>query len=652
MNSFKLPLYLTALFFLISPVAVASELIKDTDSLEKLLNLDIEELMMVTVASKKEEAIKEAPSVITVITKEDIHRYGALNLTDIMTRIPSMQTYLNLLPDTSFSFRGQSSQLWVARVLFLINGRPFRDSWSGGVVTPLIQNFPLSAIEKIEVIRGPGSVLYGTNAFSGVINIVTKKTVDNGVAELSGTYGSFSRHDFEGSASYEGDDWNVLIAAKDSHTDGWRSTLTDELGVTDSFESKEGGNGVLLSANYKNFDANFFYGRSKSGTIGTAPIFPSGTVEPKRIFVDLGYKFDITDNWNVNMNITSNNFEFGRSSAGLNNAKAQAHDILGEVSTRLRLMDNLDVLLGAVGENHDGHMLPDVEYQRHSYSAYAQADYKPFDWLKLVGGIQMNHPTGIKRDYSPRAAAIISLDNHVTIKAMYGQAFRSAYAIEADINFAPILIGNNNIKPEKIETGELQFFYQNRGIEASLNLYRSRITDIISRVSIPGSLQFQNTGEEVYEGIELEGKKRFDNGWTVEGSVLMQQSENSDDLENPNFTTNIMAKGGVTYESDNGWTIGIFDSYFGDPEDVRGANASVLEVNPQPKSYHMVTGNLNLNIPKLLGKEGLMPDATFTIFGENLLNEDIHYPEFNRKNINSLPIEGGRAIYGKLSIKF
>src|SRR6185312_15652616 len=67
-------------------------------------------------------------------------------------------------------------------ILFLINGRPTREVLEGGLISDLLVAFPVNALEKIEVIKGPGSVLYGSNAFSAVVNLITKKAESNGLS--------------------------------------------------------------------------------------------------------------------------------------------------------------------------------------------------------------------------------------------------------------------------------------------------------------------------------------------------------------------------------------------------------------------------------------------------------------------------------------
>lgn len=618
----------------------------------KLINLQIEELQTISVASKKDETIREAPSVISLITKEDIQRYGATNLPDIFNRIPSLQMYATIFPNNAMSIRGQSNQHYPNRILFLINGRPFRESWGGGFNMPLLLEFPISAIQQIETIRGPGSVLYGSNAFSGVINIITKSEKDNDdTTEISATYGSFGRKDIEGYTSHSGEDWSISTGIKRSQSDGWNFKLTDEAGTSSNYDLEENGHGIFINAHYDDLTLNLFQGRSQEKYMSSSFLFSAGPLNINRTFADIGYAFNLGDISDIKLNITHNNFEADKGNKNVSPSDNTSGDTIFEVSSQSTLTDDLDLLFGLSYEMQDGEIL-DIDYQTQWYGSYAQLDFEPTDWLKLTGGLQLNKPNNVKKDISPRLAAITHLDKNWTAKLLYGQAFRSAYALETSLNLPPLLVGNSTLKPEKIATYEAQLMYMSAKHNASITAYRSRITDIIGRTPIPGGLKFDNLGEETYEGLEFEGKTKLNQHWILEGSALLQRNENSVGRDNVNFTPNIMAKLGLSYQSQNGWHAGIYDSFFGAPEDVRAANPSVNEVNPQPESYHLVSGQMTLDIPTLLDQKGQMPDMKFTLYGENLLNEDIHYAEQNRRVINSIPIEGGRAIYGRISVEF
>ena len=157
-----------------------------------LFELDLSQLMEISVVSKRAETIEQAAGVVSVITREHIKRYGARNLSDLINRLPNAQVMgSSLYPNNRTSLRAVTQTHLDDKVLILLNGRPLRDAGQGGINGDLYQTFPIESIKQIEVIRGPGSVLYGTNAFSGVFNIVTEKPNETQLA-VHGRIGSMS----------------------------------------------------------------------------------------------------------------------------------------------------------------------------------------------------------------------------------------------------------------------------------------------------------------------------------------------------------------------------------------------------------------------------------------------------------------------------
>jgi outer membrane cobalamin receptor len=107
------------------------------------------------------------------------------------------------LGDSSLiAVRGDQTRANAGHILILINGRPVREILEGGVSSDILESFPINILERIEVVKGPGSVLYGSDAFSGVINLITKKAEgeDFGVSAAGGAAGERSR-DREDSSS-------------------------------------------------------------------------------------------------------------------------------------------------------------------------------------------------------------------------------------------------------------------------------------------------------------------------------------------------------------------------------------------------------------------------------------------------------------------
>jgi outer membrane receptor protein involved in Fe transport len=166
----------------------ASERVEKEIPLDTLFELPLEELakVKVTTASGRPQAIPEAPATTYVITEEEIRLYGYRNLKDLLRNVPGIE-YAD--PHTSLfggqrGFAGHFNQ-----TKLLVNGREFNLVWAGEMFYAL-QRIPLSGVKRVEIVQGPASVLYGADAFVGVINIVTKDSENSPASqELTGILG-------------------------------------------------------------------------------------------------------------------------------------------------------------------------------------------------------------------------------------------------------------------------------------------------------------------------------------------------------------------------------------------------------------------------------------------------------------------------------
>src|SRR5205809_4560264 len=132
-----------------------------------------EEQLKVEAATKTEIPISKAPASVTVITAKQIRESGARTTLDLLRLVAGVNVRWNPMTQT-IDIRGFGENPFSNRVLLLIDGQPYNSGDTGGFpLSPAFDLFPIQNIKRIEVVRGPGSSLYGENAFWGVVNIVT-----------------------------------------------------------------------------------------------------------------------------------------------------------------------------------------------------------------------------------------------------------------------------------------------------------------------------------------------------------------------------------------------------------------------------------------------------------------------------------------------
>lgn len=174
---------------LITPMTVGA----DDTSLPMRELLLLQEIPVVITPAKVEQTILESPSTITVLTKEDIRRYGITSFSDILRNVPGVNVLSVSHTDRNIGIRG-SSQFVLSTVLSFVDSLPtYLDFY--GVTQWEFLPVSIDEIERIEIVRGPGSALYGANAFSGIINIITDPalaTVGTKMATRVDQLGKFS----------------------------------------------------------------------------------------------------------------------------------------------------------------------------------------------------------------------------------------------------------------------------------------------------------------------------------------------------------------------------------------------------------------------------------------------------------------------------
>ncbi len=169
---------------MLAPVAANAQLVKYGD-LEEMFGEPV-----TTSATGKPQKVSEAPANMEIITSDDIRRSGADNIPDVLQYLTGVNFRRSGFNNAELSIRGYD-QPWNPRLLVLINGQPVYEDFFGDVVWPAIP-VQLEEIRQIEVVKGPNAALFGFNAASGVINIVTFDPLSDSVNSLTARYGTQS----------------------------------------------------------------------------------------------------------------------------------------------------------------------------------------------------------------------------------------------------------------------------------------------------------------------------------------------------------------------------------------------------------------------------------------------------------------------------
>lgn len=643
----------------------------DLDSLLDAADKDLSALSTVNIAgnseatevnpivegvSKKSETLEESPGIVDVITARDIQEFGAKNLYEVLQRATSVfMTGSYLFRQNVASIRGTLQEHEDNHVLVLINGRPFRDATLSGRNSTVYAAFPLQMIDHIEVIRGPGSVLYGTNAFNGVINIVTKDP-DKPMMYAATLNGSHEWQSYSLGAGSGNATHGAAAGTTYSRQTGFPFTTTAEdppgppPAQTRTAPWGEDNVGAFAMYRRNGFTANVYAAEIDHEALSVFNAWPSMQVSDPRVFCDLGYALEIDEWQTVSVNFTYNydGTQFiGGAGAPVN---FRSNSYLAETTYRATLTENWDLVAGGLADFHEGiSRSPGAQpgiprFQEIWYGVYMQLEYQALDWLKLVGGMQANMPGEIPGGVVPRFGAIGSLSENWTAKFLYGQAFRSPYQLERSL-VSPAVVGNPALTPEIIQTFDCQIAYHTDDFRLAATYFHSDLFGIITRT--PGFPQsYRNGGNMSFDGVELENDWTLSRRWRALGSMTYQTNER-DGVRNTSTAPNWMAKMGLAYNNDRGLNVGLFDSFFGD----QTVPATAAIVNPDPVAYHLVSLNTTLDLDRFLHwHTGHAMRAQFLI--ENLFDEEINHAEFARERINSLPAGAGRTYYGGFTIDY
>lgn len=540
---------------------------------------------VVSIATGRKVALDRAPAVATVITARDIAAMGATDLDEALESVPGMHVSVSSYAYTPiYSMRGIFTA-YNPHVLLLVNGVPMTTAFLGNRGAGW-GGLPLENVARIEVIRGPGSALYGADAFAGVINVITKSADDIKGSEAGVRGGSFDTQEAWVQHGSRHGEFDAAFYLRDGHTDGHREVIARDFQslinpaislAPEPVSLERDARDARVDLGWRQWRLRSAWQEREVGSgAGLAEsLDPNSRFPTTRFYADLGWQdASIAQDWDLSFSAAYSevkekpgtpayllfppgaDFGGGAFPDGVigNPGRAERHGQAG-LSAFYTGIDRHQVRLGtgyrledlyATSETKNFRLAPypvplggmvDVTgtpevylmpHRREVFYAFAQDEWSlAQDWA-LTTGVRYDHYSDFGATTNPRLALVWNAGYNLIAKALYGRAFRApSFTEQYSIN-NPVTLGNPRLRPETIDTGELALAWQAAAtVQANLSLFQYDMRHIIRFVPNANpttGATAQNAGDQTGHGAELEATWDALRTLRLTGSLSLQRA--------------------------------------------------------------------------------------------------------------------------------
>jgi iron complex outermembrane recepter protein len=559
---------------------------------------------VVVTATRKESLVEDVPASVTIIDAEELRKSPLRNVDDVLRSVAGVDVWGNNvdpLGHRAVTVRGIGGGSSQERTLILINGIPVNDTWSGQVVWNQI---PKEDVERIEVVRGPSSSLYGGSAMGGVVNIISRSPVGAPVGFLGkGSYGEFNTWSAYGNVCgrSKNDKLGYYVSGKKTVSDGFIAELKD--GEKYETESDFDLDNVLGQLYWFIDDSSFLtlsgsYYREERGKG-----FPFANLDPGQII-----KGNVTYRRRAPHGISWLVSLYGHDEEQTHEDDDWAHTRLDRVNTyekpfygamvqpSLYLADWNTITLGAEFKYSEAThkstyeiIPPSRPYPRETETngkqyytgVYAQDEIfllhgrfvvipgARYDWWKSFDGsyADTDPPAGVQpetdygekewQSFNPKLGVVYHLSDNTSLRGSVGRGYRAPSPVElyATMSYGgtTIVEGNPDLDPESIfsyEIGVTQKFGD--CLDTRLTLYRSTVDDLIDTRTVEVIdrepprpdvyiMQKDNIAEVRSQGVELELYYLITREWYGFLNYTYNDSEITEDDSNPAIIGNALS---------------------------------------------------------------------------------------------------------------
>jgi len=519
-------------FLLFAVPAATQQATKDLGeaSLEELGNIQVYS------ASKHMQSASDAPSSVTVITADEIQKHGYRTLADILQSVRGFY----ITTDRLYSYVGVRGfgRLgdWNSRILLLVDGHRINNNVDGHAMLGTEFLVDVDLIDRVEIIRGPSSSLYGADAFFAVINVITRKPPQLKGLEVSFAPASFGTYGAR--ASYGGQYRGLDMLLSGTFYNSQGQTLfypqfdspASNYGITRNTDY-ENSQHILATFSFRGFTLQGLYSEREKGvpTAYFGGLFNDPRTEnfDNQQYFDLSYRHSVGEKWDLTARTS---YDQGRLQAPVaySTGLPDGSTTVDTYSFRGGWSDSEAKLSGTLLEKHKitlgteitdnlrqdqgsytpiGNVFVPFPASSMIWALYGQDEFAITHTLTLSAGLRYDHYSNFGGTTNPRLGLIYHLFHPTTLKLLYGTAFRAPEPYELAPDYGPFYENDLGLKPEKIRTVE-GVVEQGLGQHLTLSgsVFRNWIDDLITlETDSSNSLSvYQNSGKALAAGVEVE----------------------------------------------------------------------------------------------------------------------------------------------------
>lgn len=539
---------------------------QDQKSPQDMTDLSLEDLMRIEVAtvysaSKYLQKVTEAPSSVTIVTSDEIRKYGHRTLADILRSVRGFY----VTNDRNYSYIGVRGFArpgdYNTRVLLLVDGHRINDNIydqaSIGTELPI----DVDLIDRVEIIRGPSSSLYGTSAFLAVINVITKRGRDVKGVEVSGELASFGT--YKGRVTYGNrfdNGLELLLSGSYYDSRGPQRLFIREFddpatnnGIAERGDDDQSKN-LFANVSFRDFTLHGTYGsREKgfpTGAFGTVFNDPRNLTIDRRGYLDLQYEHSFENQLGVSARVYYDIYRYDGTyiydysdnstpQLAFNIDASQGAWWGGEVQLTKTLLRRHKVTFGTeyrdnLRQDQANFDLPtNIQYiddrrKSKNVAFYLQDELAIRENLTLSAGVRYDHHSTFGGTTKPRLGLIYHPAGKTTLKLLYGEAFRAPNNYELYYEASRLYTINPDLRPENIKTTELVFEqYLGDHVRLSASGYLYRISGLISQQTdfASGLITFRNTEKVESKGLEFEMDTKLAGGFEGRFGYTLQNTQ-------------------------------------------------------------------------------------------------------------------------------